>query len=62
MTGRGWCTPPAGHAEFGRIAAGLGERQPETEFQAGLRRFSYLLLWVAFTLIVLILITNLLLR
>ncbi len=49
-------------AEFGRIAAGLGERQPETEFQAGLRRFSYLLLWVAFALIVLILITNLLLR
>jgi P-type Mg2+ transporter len=41
-------------AEFGRIAAGLGERQPETEFQAGLRRFSYLLLWVAFALTVLI--------
>jgi Mg2+-importing ATPase len=49
-------------AEFGRIAAGLGERQPETEFQAGLRRFSYLLLWVAFALTVLILITNLFLR
>ena len=49
-------------AEFGRIAAGLGERQPETEFQAGLRRFSYLLLWVAFALTVLILVTNLLLR
>jgi P-type Mg2+ transporter len=48
--------------EFGRIAAGLGERQPETEFQAGLRRFSYLLLWVALTLTVLILITNLVLR
>ena len=49
-------------AQFGRIAAGLGERQPETDFQAGLRRFSYLLLWVAMTLTVLILITNLLLR
>jgi Mg2+-importing ATPase len=49
-------------AEFGRIAAGLGERQPETEFQAGLRRFSYLLLWVAFAVTVLILITNLFLR
>jgi P-type Mg2+ transporter len=48
--------------QFGRIAAGLGERQPETEFQAGLRRFSYLLLWVALTLTVLILITNLVLR
>ena len=49
-------------AEFGRIAAGLGEREPETSFQAGLRRFSYLLLWVALTLTVLIIVTNLLLR
>ena len=49
-------------AEFGRIAAGLGERPPETDFQAGLRRFSYLLLWVAIALTVLILVTNLLLR
>ena len=48
-------------AQFGRIAAGLGVRQPETDFQAGLRRFSYLLLWVAVTLTVLILVTNLLL-
>ena len=50
------------NTEFGRIAAGLGERQPETDFQAGLRRFSYLLLWVALALTVLILATNLLLR
>lgn len=49
-------------AEFGRIAAGLGERQPETAFQIGLRRFSYLLLRVAIALTVLILVTNLLLR
>ena len=49
------------NAEFGRIAAGLGERQPETDFQLGLRRFSYLLLWVALTLTVLIIVTNLLL-
>ena len=48
--------------QFGHIAAGLGERQPETEFQVGLRRFSYLLLWVALTLTVLIVVTNLLLR
>ena len=34
-------------AEFGRIAVGLGERQPETEFQAGLRKFSMLLVEVA---------------
>ena len=50
------------NAQFGRIAAGLGQRQPETEFQAGLRRFSYLLLQVAIALTVLILVTNLLLR
>lgn len=49
------------NAQFGRIAAGLGERQPETEFQAGLRRFSYLLLRVAITLTALIIVTNLLL-
>ena len=49
-------------AEFGRIAAGLDERQPETDFQVGLRRFSYLLLQVAVALIVIILISNLLLR
>jgi P-type Mg2+ transporter len=46
-------------AQFGRIAAGLGERAPETDFQAGLRRFSYLLLRVAIALVVFILIANL---
>ena len=50
------------NAEFGRIAAGFGERQPETDFQVGLRKFSYLLLQVAITLTVLILVSNLLLR
>src|SRR6516165_1184597 len=50
------------NAEFGRIAAGLDKRQPETDFQVGLRRFSYLLLQVAITLTVMILVTNLLLR
>ncbi len=48
--------------EFGCIARGLGERHPETEFQRGLRRFSYLLLNVAVALTVLILVSNLLLR
>ncbi|EFG76024.1 magnesium-importing ATPase [Mycobacterium parascrofulaceum ATCC BAA-614] len=48
-------------AEFGRIAAGLDERQPETGFQVGLRRFSYLLLQVAIALMVIILVSNLLL-
>ena len=50
------------NAQFGRIAAGLGERQPETDFQIGLRRFSYLLLRVAITLTAVIIVTNLLLR
>ncbi|HEY7051947.1 MAG TPA: magnesium-translocating P-type ATPase [Mycobacterium sp.] len=50
------------NTQFGHIAAGLGERQPETEFQAGLRRFSYLLLQVAMVLTVLIVVTNLFLR
>lgn len=50
------------HAQFGRIAAGLGERQPETAFQTGLRKFSYLLLRVALTLAVVIIVTSLLLR
>ncbi|MFV8317466.1 magnesium-translocating P-type ATPase [Mycobacterium sp. 23] len=49
-------------AEFGRIAAGLDTRQPETEFQVGLRRFSYLLLQVAIALMVVILASNLLLH
>ncbi len=47
--------------EFGRIAAGLGGRPPETEFQIGLRKFSLLLLQVASVLIVLIFVANLLL-
>jgi Mg2+-importing ATPase len=49
-------------AQFGRIAAGLGERVPETDFQAGLRQFSYLLLQVAIALTVFILIANLMLH
>ncbi|ORW90170.1 magnesium-transporting ATPase [Mycobacterium sp. IEC1808] len=48
-------------AEFGRIAAGLDQRQPETDFQFGLRKFSYLLLQVAIALMVIILASNLLL-
>ncbi|OBH46868.1 magnesium-translocating P-type ATPase [Mycobacterium mantenii] len=49
------------NAEFGRIASGLDERPPETGFQVGLRRFSYLLLQVAIALMVVILASNLLL-
>jgi Mg2+-importing ATPase len=49
-------------AEFGKIAAGLGDRQPETDFQVGLRHFSVLLLQVALALTVLIFVTNLVLQ
>jgi Mg2+-importing ATPase len=49
------------NAEFGRIAAGLDDKQPETDFQRGLRQFSYLLLQVAVALVVIILASNLLL-
>ena len=46
-SGTGVVTATGAAAEFGRIALGLGERQPETEFQAGLRKFSMLLVQVA---------------
>ena len=45
-------------AEFGRIAMGLGQGQPETEFQAGLRKFSMLLVQVAAVLTTAIFIIN----
>lgn len=51
-----------GRAEFGRIALGLGERQPQTEFQLGLKRFSFLLLQVAIGLTSMIFVANLLLH
>jgi Mg2+-importing ATPase len=47
---------------FGHIAAGLGQRLPETEFQVGLRRFSVLLAWVAGGLTFIIFAINLLLH
>ena len=46
-SGTGVVVATGGAAEFGRIALGLGERQPETEFQVGLRKFSMLLVRVA---------------
>jgi Mg2+-importing ATPase len=44
--------------EFGMIAAGLGTRQLDTEFQVGLRRFSMLLAYVAGALTLSILAIN----
>lgn len=47
--------------EIGRLAAGLDTRMPETSFQAGLRRFSLLLVWVAVALVATVLLTGTLL-
>lgn len=44
--------------ELGRIAAGLSESEPETEFQKGLRKFSLLLVIVAAVLTTAIFIIN----
>jgi P-type Mg2+ transporter len=61
-SGIGVVVSTAGNTEFGRIAVGLGERPPETAFQAGLRRFSVLLLEVAVVLTIAIFVINLLLH
>ncbi|NUS57520.1 MAG: magnesium-translocating P-type ATPase, partial [Streptomycetaceae bacterium] len=61
-TGQGIVTATAGRTQFGRLALSLGTRQPETRFQAGLRRFSRLLVVVAGLLTAAIFATNLLLR
>ncbi|HEX5535297.1 MAG TPA: magnesium-translocating P-type ATPase [Actinomycetales bacterium] len=45
--GRGVVVATGADAQFGALAAELGEQQPETEFQIGLRRFSLLLVRVA---------------
>jgi Mg2+-importing ATPase len=46
-SGTGVVVATGGAAEFGRIALSLEQRQPETEFQIGLRKFSMLLVRVA---------------
>ena len=48
--GMGVVVATAGETEFGRIAVGLAEAQPQTEFQRGLGRFSIFLLVVALIL------------
>jgi P-type Mg2+ transporter len=47
---------------FGRIAAGLGTRQLDTEFQVGLRKFSMLLVYVAGALTATIFVINVVLH
>ncbi|MHA7240340.1 magnesium-translocating P-type ATPase [Arthrobacter sp. TMS1-12-1] len=60
--GTGVVVATGSSTQFGRIASGLGERQPQTEFQTGLKRFSFLLLQVALGLTTLIFVGNLLLQ
>ncbi len=60
--GQGVVVATGGRTAFGAIALGLGERQPETAFQLGLRRFSGLLARVAAVLTGSIFVVNLLLR
>ncbi|MEV6562095.1 magnesium-translocating P-type ATPase [Nocardia sp. NPDC051756] len=45
--GRGVVVSTGGSTVFGRLALGLGKRQPDTAFQTGLRQFSMLLVGVA---------------
>src|ERR1700690_346332 len=46
---------------FGQIAERLSLRQPETEFERGVRRFGYLLTWVMLVMVVIVLGINILL-
>jgi Mg2+-importing ATPase len=57
-SGRGVVVATGAATAFGKIAAGLGERQEETAFQAGLRSFSRLLVKVAGVLTVSIFVIN----
>jgi Mg2+-importing ATPase len=60
--GEGVVVSTGRRTEFGKIAAGLGERQEVTEFQAGLRHFSVLLVQVAGVLTTSIFVINLILQ
>ncbi|MBS0384018.1 MAG: HAD-IC family P-type ATPase, partial [Proteobacteria bacterium] len=51
-------TTTGGNTAFGAVAARLREREPETAFVRGLRRFGYLLLRVTVLLVLFVLIIN----
>ncbi|MBK5238611.1 MAG: magnesium-translocating P-type ATPase [Actinomycetales bacterium] len=61
-TGEGVVVATGARTIFGGIAVGLGTRQPETDFQQGLRKFSYFLLQVALGLTTLVFLANILLQ
>jgi len=60
-TGTGVVIATGQDAEFGAIARGLGEDEPQTAFQLGLAKFSMLLLEVAAVLTLFIVVVNLVL-
>ena len=60
--GLGVVTATGGRTEFGRLALALGSRHGETEFQAGLRRFSGLLVIVAGALTTCVFVANMVLQ
>jgi Mg2+-importing ATPase len=49
-------------AEFGKIAEGLRQRVPETEFEKGIRHFGYLLMELTLLLVIIIFAVNVLLH
>ncbi len=51
-----------GATELGRIAGKLVAKEPETEFERGLRRFGYLITQVTFLLVIFVLFVNALLK
>lgn len=51
-------TATGGATQFGELVARLSERSPETEFERGLRRFSYLILRTTFFLVMFIVIVR----
>ncbi|MGZ4674090.1 MAG: magnesium-translocating P-type ATPase, partial [Ilumatobacteraceae bacterium] len=57
-SGRGVVVATGSSTAFGKIAVGLGEKQAETAFQAGLRGFSKLLVKVAAVLTISIFVIN----
>ncbi|MBX6748541.1 MAG: magnesium-translocating P-type ATPase [Micromonosporaceae bacterium] len=61
-TGRGVVVASGPETAFGRVAAGLGAAQTETAFQAGLRRFSLLLVYIGGTLTTAVFAINVLLH
>jgi Mg2+-importing ATPase len=57
-SGVGVVVATGARAQFGRVALDLGERQPQTDFQVGLRQFSMLLVQVAAALTTMIFAIN----